>query len=239
MTSRQTLTLRMADAVYYDAQKAVVMDSYASSMSQYYEKGLKPFQRPNPEQAVNTWVEEVTEGAITNFLQPGAITADTVLMLLNALFFEASWQTMFEARGTRSATFTTLSGAVKHVPMMTNEGEFSVKTLPELDARVLELPYKGRRYSFFIILPKTKNGLTHLEGLLDGQILENVVAAMPRANHFEVYVPKFTLRTHKGLKEPLQALGLKSMFEMSANFTGMARVSGEKVCWSQMYSMRP
>lgn len=60
------------------------------------------------------------------------------------------------------------------------------------------------------------------------QILENVVSAMPRANHFEVYVPKFTVRTHKGLKEPLQALGLKSMFEMSANFTGMARVSEGK-----------
>ncbi|XP_025079749.1 serpin B6-like [Pomacea canaliculata] len=181
------VTVHMADAVYYDAQQVHVTDSYSSRMSQYYGAGLKPFQRPNPEKAINTWVEEVTEGAITNFLQPGAITADTVLMLLNAVYFEV---------------------------------------LSSLNARVLELPYKGHRYSFFIILPMAKDGLTHLEGLLNGQNLEDSLSVMPRASHVEILLPKFTLHMRSGLKSHLQALGLKSMFDSSANFTGMARATG-------------
>lgn len=77
---------------------------------------------------------------------------------------------MFEPTSSRHIGFTTLSGAVKQVSTMYKEGRFSVKNVPELDTRVLELPYRGGHYSFFILLPMTKNGLPHLEGLLNGQV---------------------------------------------------------------------
>ncbi|XP_025079751.1 uncharacterized protein LOC112555532 [Pomacea canaliculata] len=216
------LTLRMANALYYDAAQVHISDSYANSMSRYYGTGLQPFQRPNPEQAINTWVEEVTKRAITNFLQPGSIQSDTVIMLLNAVFFEASWRTTFTPSATRDDDFTTISGTVKRVPLMFKEGSFSVKNVPELDARVLELPYKGGDYSLFILLPNTKTGLTDLESKLTGQILEGALTSMPFAQHREVYIPKFTLRMRKGLNEPLEALGLNAMFDAArANLTGM------------------
>ncbi|XP_025080038.1 antithrombin-III-like [Pomacea canaliculata] len=119
------LTLRMANALYYDAAQVHVSDSYANNMNRYYGTGLQPFQRPNPEQAINTWVEDVTEGAISHFLQPGAITADTVIMLLNAVFFEASWLTTFGPTATKDRDFTTISGTVKQVPLMYKKSDFS------------------------------------------------------------------------------------------------------------------
>lgn len=53
---------------------------------------------------------------------------------------------------------------------MSKTDSFSVKNVPELDARVLELPYKGGDYSLFIILPNTKTGLTAMENKLTGQV---------------------------------------------------------------------
>ncbi|PVD18418.1 hypothetical protein C0Q70_20967 [Pomacea canaliculata] len=159
-------------------------------MKQYYGAGLKPFQRPNPEQAINTWVEEVTEHAITNLLQPGAITPDTVLILLNAVFFQATWSSQFDPIHTWNADFTTISAAIKQVPLMYQQEDFSVKSFSELDARVLELPYKGGDYSFFILLPNTRNGLENLESKLTGQILESALTSMPPAQLYKVYLPK-------------------------------------------------
>ncbi|XP_025080239.1 serpin B6-like [Pomacea canaliculata] len=221
------LTLRMANALYYDAAQVKVTDGFADNINRYYGAALKPFQKPNPEEAINTWVEEVTKHAITNFLQPGYITGDVILMLLNAVFFEASWKTMFDPRVTHDADFTTISGAVKQVPLMSKDESFSVKNVPELDARVLELPYKGGDYSLFVILPNTKNGLTNMEDKLTGQVLESALSSMPHAIPRKVYLPKFTLRMRKGLNEPLKALGLNAMFEAGrANFSEMVAGGG-------------
>lgn len=62
--------------------------------------------------------------------------------------------------------------------------------------------------------------------LLFRQNLEDALSVMPHASHVEILLPKFTLRMRSGLKSHLQALGLKSMFDSSANFTGMARATG-------------
>lgn len=58
------------------------------------------------------------------------------------------------------------------------------------------------------------------------QSVENVVRVMPSPTELAVFLPKFTMRVRKGLKEPLQALGLKNMFDTTANFTAMARATG-------------
>lgn len=59
--------------------------------------------------------------------------------------------------------------------------------------------------------------------IINLQILEEALTSMPVPQHREVYIPKFSLRMRSDLKEPLEALGINAMFDISrANLTGDA-----------------
>ncbi|XP_025080029.1 leukocyte elastase inhibitor-like [Pomacea canaliculata] len=224
------LTLRIANALYYDAAQINLTDSYVANANQYYQAGLRAFQRPNPEQAINTWVEEVTANAITNFLKPGYITPSTIIMLLNAVFFQGAWLSMFDPSATQTANFTTISGGVKPVPLMHQRGQFSLKSNSDLESRILELPYKGGNHSFFVILPFQTSNIKKLERKLTHRNLERALTSMPRREFYSVYLPKFGLRMRESLNQPLQALGLNTMFDATkANFSGMVLDNGVAV----------
>lgn len=79
---------------------------------------------------------------------------------------------MFNKDITRLADFTTGTGNTVQVPMMSEDGAYSVKNqVPGLNARVLELPYKGDRFSLFIILPNSWDGVPQLESLLTSEVI--------------------------------------------------------------------
>jgi serpin B len=55
--------------------------------------------------AINTWVSEATETRIPEMLTPGVLTSATRLVLVNAIYFKASWATQFESSMTRDEPF--------------------------------------------------------------------------------------------------------------------------------------
>lgn len=77
---------------------------------------------------------------------------------------------MFPAELTRDMDFQKSEGDKWKVRTMHQENFFAVKRVEDEKVRVLELPYKGNRFSLYVILPDTKEGLQHLEGHLDGQV---------------------------------------------------------------------
>ncbi|PVD18412.1 hypothetical protein C0Q70_20961 [Pomacea canaliculata] len=200
------LTLRVANAAYYNP----------SRITRLYGRALKPFEDPNPEAAINSWVEEVTDGMIQNFLPPGHINSDTSLMLLNAVFFEGFWENEFS---TGESDFTTATGTVVRVPMMQRlDGSISFKNIQALNAQVIELPYKGDRFSLFVIMPNTWDGLMNLERRLDGQMLNRILNEMPPTVSAQLFLPKFRLSTGKQLNDHLKAMGLRTAFSRRADF---------------------
>ncbi|PVD18413.1 hypothetical protein C0Q70_20962 [Pomacea canaliculata] len=200
------LTLRVANAAYYNPSRITVLPGFSRNIQRLYGGALKPFEDTNPEAAINSWVEQVTDGMIQNFLPPGHINSDTVLMLLNAVFFEGFWVNEFS---TGESDFTTANGTVVRVPMMhRSEGSISFKNIQALNAQVIELPYKGNRFSLFLIMPNTWDGLMNLERRLDGQ---PTVSA-------QLFLPKFRLSTGKELNDHLKAMGLRTAFSRRADF---------------------
>ena len=77
--------------------------------------------RGHPETArksINNWVSEETNGRIEDLIPRQAITIWTRLVLANAVFFKAGWQTPCEERATRPSPFFELNGGEIRVPMM-------------------------------------------------------------------------------------------------------------------------
>ena len=77
--------------------------------------------RGQPEAArkrINDWVYEETNGRIEDLVPHQAINIRTRLVLANAVFFKAGWQTPFEQRATSRAPFYGLDGDESRVEMM-------------------------------------------------------------------------------------------------------------------------
>lgn len=92
-------------------------------------------------------------------------------------------------------------------------------------AQLVELPYEGiPGLSFYILLPKTRDGLQALESSLS---VEQIRALKTSASTKKVNLkfPKFTVRQRIDLKEVLEKLGVHKMFSQQADFSRLTTAS--------------
>jgi serine protease inhibitor len=134
------------------------------------------------------------------------------LILINAVHLKCEWDQKFP----RANTFHLANGCTIKTDMMSLEYGFKVADIQDIDARALQMPYKGNCLSMIFILPKTS--LARTEGALSNFNLSGIEFHSP--SHFEVQVPKFRIESTHRLKVPLINLGLTDMFNAKANFTG-------------------
>jgi serpin B len=166
---------------------------------------------------INGWVADQTADLIPELVKflPGHVS----LVVVNALYFHASWATPFEPEATELRSFTTFGGATKDVPTM---------WAPVLHGRYGEgdgwvavaLPYTDDRLEMIVILPEPETSATFEAGL-DDTTLDAVFAALEPSG-FELRLPKFQIRSEWELKEPLQALGMQAPFSNGSDFEGIA-----------------
>ncbi|XP_057440021.1 serpin-ZX-like [Lotus japonicus] len=67
---------------------------------------------------VNSWVEKVTNGLVTELLPPQSVSSLTRLILANALYFMGEWKHKFDADITYNYNFHLLDGTKVKVPFM-------------------------------------------------------------------------------------------------------------------------
>ncbi|RUS69380.1 hypothetical protein EGW08_022858 [Elysia chlorotica] len=126
-------------------------------------------------EAVNDWVDEATGGMIPDFLQDGTITDETVLMLVNAIYFQGNWTTPFKASMTGVRPFVVNSSLTVQVETMAQTGFFRKMHHPSLLATALELPYTGDRFALFVLLPDEGVALSALESVITASVLNSTL----------------------------------------------------------------
>ena len=167
---------------------------------------------------INLWVEEVTESRIEDLIPEGAITGDTRMVLVNAIYFNAAWAEAFEEELTTDGDFHTAAGDTVTVPMMHKEGEMAYAEGEGFQA--VELPYDGDELSMWILVPDLGT-LESFEQGLNPDFLEQLEAS--RA-HGEVVLslPRWELDGETvSLKEMLGNMGMGVAFGSSADLSGM------------------
>jgi serpin B len=199
------------------------LPAYLQLTKQQYGAGLGQVDfRQHTEaarQAINSWVEEQTNGKIKDLIPPGALNDFTRLVLTNAIYFKGDWAAQFDKKATKELPFHTSAGAHVNVPMMYQKHPFKYRAVDNL--QILELPYVGNRLSMVVLLPKEVDGLRSLEEKLTETNLEKWTSAL-REQEVEVYLPKFTMTSEFSLKDVLQAMGITSAFDAGkADFSGM------------------
>ncbi|KAG5892828.1 hypothetical protein JTB14_033392 [Gonioctena quinquepunctata] len=173
---------------------------------------------------INSWVEKLTNGRIPKLVDPADLQ-DAIMVIANAMYFKGSWRYQFPRDKTQIDKFYVPDGAdfasIK-IPFMSTNDKFYFLESPMLDAKIIRLPYKGARYSMFIILPNSKGGLPMLMKSISLYTLKNLLYLMDM-RLVEIRLPKFKFDFQARLSQPLKDFGLVQMFQNTASFPGIAR----------------
>ncbi|BFZ05358.1 hypothetical protein BsWGS_08396 [Bradybaena similaris] len=219
-----TVKLNTANALFVNPN-IPIEQQFVSDARSYYLAKSSNFDLAavgGPEKEINDYVEDKTHGIIKDLLPKGSVDASTVTVLINTIFFNGTWQIQFQAGDTQIKDFQKLGGTKSKVSMMYDERYVNIKR-NVLGVDVAELPFKGNRFSLYIALPNTVDGITDLEStlLVPGNVDKLFQGLTP--HHVRLSIPKFKIESSIGLKTPLQQLGLQKPFDPStANFQGIS-----------------
>ncbi|HWI57224.1 MAG TPA: serpin family protein, partial [Bacillota bacterium] len=179
-------------------------------------------------QQINSWVASQTQGRIEEMAPPGLVHRDTVLVLLNAIYFMGSWDAKFPRSETRNRPFHLDAEKTVMVPTMDRPGPFPWAETETL--KVLEQPYLSNQLSMVIFLPKQVNGLAELERTLTLEQMEKLRRmCLSQEDVTYVYLPRFKCASTIDLLDVLKAMGMTDAFSPDqADFSGL---TGKKGLW--------
>ena len=176
------------------------------------------FADPATVKAINNWCSENTEGKITEIVD--RLSPSMVMMLINALYFNAPWADAFLESNTHDGVFHTASGDVQ-VPMMAKTDRMNYAEYQ--GAQMVELPYEGERYAMYVVLPPKGLSLDKMISYVNENLYEQAMSMMT-AQKVRLTMPKLKLETEMVLNKTLQHMGVKTAFTPAANFKGIAEM---------------
>ncbi len=166
---------------------------------------------------INAWVEDETEKRIKDILPAGIVTQDTRLVLVNAVYFNAAWASVFDPGATKEAPFTKVDGSTVQVPMMNRSTSRPYVKGDGYEA--VEMPYDGNELSMLVIAP-TAGSFGAFESSLTGSKLISILDAL-ETKEVSLAFPKLKLEGAFSLQRSLASLGMESAFTSRADFSGI------------------
>ncbi|NXY14802.1 OVALX protein, partial [Atrichornis clamosus] len=167
---------------------------------------------------------------IQDFLEPSSVNVDTVLVLVNAIYFKGIWKTAFKEEDTQEVPFNVTEQESRPVQMMCQNNTFKVGRVTEDKIRILELPYTSGELSLFVLLPDDISGLEQLEKTISFEKLtEWTSSKVMEKKRVKVYLPRMKIEEKYNLTSVLTALGMTDLFSPSANLSGISSAESLKI----------
>ncbi len=164
---------------------------------------------------INDWVSDKTHGKIDEIID--AIDPATMMILINAIYFNCVWDVEFDPKDTNEAPFYTEEGQVwGQVDMMHLESTFDVAFTEEFSA--VELPYKNGKFSMYLFLPSETTTVDELVAQLDADSWKSWLDSFAEMEDFNVNMPKFKFEFERSLAEDLKLMGLEIAFHHGSRF---------------------
>jgi len=215
-------TFRAVNAVW--SQQGYPLEApYLDVLAEHHGAGLRSVDfGADPDgvrRSINDWVASETNGHILDLIPQGEVSADTRLVLANALYFKGAWRAPFHPQGTLSAPFHGLDGATSTVPMMNVSWVFPFAEGDGYEA--LALPYVGGAFRMLLVIPDA-NRFQDVEQRLSAAFLDTVRARLT-ARHVLLSMPRFEVRQSLAVVDSLKALGMVDAFTGQADLSGITR----------------
>jgi serine protease inhibitor len=222
LTNTKGNLLEIANSIWYNDGFPVKQD-FIDLNSNYFEAQVKEldFSKASALKTINDWVSNNTNEKIDKILE--SINSNTMMILINAIYFNCVWEVEFDPKETYDAPFYKEDGTrFGIVDMMRLESTFNVAWSDNF--RALELPYKGNKFSMFLFLPDEGNTVGDLVEELDGDTWKDWQELFSEVKDYEIELPRFEFEFGRSLKEDLKAIGLEEAFTDQADFSGISDI---------------
>ncbi|RWS28370.1 hypothetical protein B4U80_08801 [Leptotrombidium deliense] len=200
-----------------------VNQTYKESVSKYFGTSVSEAdftgdekQRSKIVEDENNWVKQVTN-AIIETLLPGLFNETTTMDIMNAVYFQDKWRQPFKPSNTKPDLFHVKKNINTTVPFMSNAGKYKISKHHLFT--LIEIKYASD-VSFCVMLPNDKNGLDSLIYELNYEIFLHALKSLNESDIF-LKLPKFTLNKLWSLEKFVDSLGIRDIFEDSADFSDM------------------
>lgn len=213
-----SVTLEIANIVIGNNYRHVDFEpQYKWDMQDYYRAEITNLdfsQKTETLAEVNGWCNDKTHGMIPEILNESELKTNALLLLMNAIYFKATWTDKFDPDDTRDKTFTTENGQTQSRPMMHRKAgaEYSENDV----CTMLNLPYgSGDKWSMKVLLPREGKTVDDVINSLNAESWQAL-----RHNSWypviDIEMPRFKTSFETDLKQPLSGMGAPTMFTPGA-----------------------
>jgi serpin B len=141
---------------------------------------------------INDWIVANLPRKMPGMVDSNTISADTSLLLASVCYFRGSWLHPFTLSLTTKQPFWVTPNESVTTNMMNITERFLFSECEELDAKAIELPYKGSEVTMVLLLPNNQNTLENLEASLDSINLLELMGQMTE-QFVNLSLPRFKL----------------------------------------------
>lgn len=218
--SNDVLTVKSANSLWI-SDNFSIRNRYVGLLQKDYDAfvDVQNFADPAAVKAINNWCSENTEGKIDHILDE--LSPNDVMVLVNALYFNAPWEKAFDENGTDDMVF---HGVVedKEVPMMYRKGTFEYAEYQ--GCQLIRLPYQGGRYSMVVVLPPYGFGIDQMLPYVNATAFKGALSMLSK-QEVAFRMPKYRLETSYILDKALKKMGIETAYSSAADF-GAISASG-------------
>lgn len=201
--------LKIANSVWItDDARFSVKDTFLAVAKENYQADITQLLFDETAvKSINQWVEEHTDGTVKEILDK--IPEDTVMYLINTLFFASEWDENYEDWQVGEGSFTGSNGIKQTIDMMYSD-EFYY--LEDENAEGFLKYYEGGKYAFVALLPTEGMELSSYIDTLTGETLKEILSHTKEI-HVNAGLPKFEVEYQTELEEVLKGLGVTDVFD--------------------------
>ncbi len=214
---KENVKLNLANSIWIDQSTAPdIKSSFLQANADWYDAQV--YNTPMDASTVrdiNSWCSKNTDGLIKEILRE--IPENTCMYLINALLFDAKWESPYERADVNDGKFTSYNGSVSNVAMLHSEEVY----MSYGNAQAFARRYAGGRYAFVGILPDQKTDIYDYIASLDGDTWRALWGSRT-GGLASVTMPEFKCSSDTDLVALMASLGVTDIFEATADFSGMS-----------------
>ena len=219
LTQKSRVKLKLANSIWLrDCEGFSVKEAFLQTNADVYGAGAyrAPFDASTVRD-VNRWVEENTDGMIKEIVE--RFDPDDVILLVNALAFDAKWEQPYTQSTQRTSRVFRLEDGTEIKATFLYDVERLYLTDGDRAVGFVK-PYVGGRYAFAALLPNEGIPVGEYLATLDGETLSAILKNAQEVR-VDTKLPKFETAYETDLNDVLSGLGMPDAFTSAADFSGI------------------
>lgn len=191
----------------------LVQDEFKEKGEKYYKAKITSldFSNPTASKQINEWISNNTGGNIENIVA-SPIPRNTVMYLVNTIYFQGIWENEFEEEATTEKPFILEDSTTTTVDMMRQSSE--LRSYVSENVKLLDLPYEEAGYKMTLIMPADKK--SSIDDFIDKELTtKNIYRWIKNTSTFttSLEIPKFEIEYQAQMKKILEKMGMTHAFK--------------------------